>query len=290
MIDSLIEIGDKVIVTIPQENREWGYNPCKDGTIATVVGFSERYVGRYRNFIRPGVYESRVWVKLKDPDGKIWSELSARIELEDKEEYADREIKWRSEKCLQKEILIRELPEDKFYPLDKVTSFIDWKKENFIVLDREYNWEKSPYRVEYEKGAGYTCIDEDKLTLISRGNCWNYYHNLPLVFSSLKEEAEFYKNINQTISIPNPNSTKLPYSWTLGEALEQIKLGNAHALSVSGGFFGASPHLEVIKYNNVTLGEKLAQQTLLEFTDEDFIKLESEKQLSRRNELLELFQ
>ena len=35
MIDELMRIGDEVAITIPQENREWGYNPCPDGTKAS---------------------------------------------------------------------------------------------------------------------------------------------------------------------------------------------------------------------------------------------------------------
>lgn len=43
MIDELMRVGDEVAITIPQENREWGYNPCPDGTKAIILGFSEIY-------------------------------------------------------------------------------------------------------------------------------------------------------------------------------------------------------------------------------------------------------
>jgi len=57
MIDDTVRIGDEVIVTIPKENRDWGYNPCPDGTKATVLGFSETHHSRIDELgIKPGVY------------------------------------------------------------------------------------------------------------------------------------------------------------------------------------------------------------------------------------------
>ena len=55
MIGELVKVGDEVAITIPEENRKWGYSPCLDGTKATVLGFSEIYYGRLGNFgFRPG--------------------------------------------------------------------------------------------------------------------------------------------------------------------------------------------------------------------------------------------
>ena len=179
MISSLLQIGDKVVVTIPQENREWGYNPCSDGTIAEVVGFSEHYENRYQNYREPGIYENKSWVNIKDENGKVWTEYGGRLELVDQKEADARENKWRAEGRPKVEKFIRELPEDKFYPLDKVTANLSGKIEEFIVAGREYNWDNTPYRVNYANGGGCTYLDENLLKLKSRGNCWNYYNNLP---------------------------------------------------------------------------------------------------------------
>ena len=56
MLGELFDIGDKAIVQIPKENRDWGFNPCDDGTIVTVIGFAEIDNGRTCGFQgKPGV-------------------------------------------------------------------------------------------------------------------------------------------------------------------------------------------------------------------------------------------
>jgi hypothetical protein len=86
-----LRVGDEVAITIPQENREWGYNPCPDGTKATILGFSEIHYGRLGNFgFKPGVYVNRACVNVRLPDGKEYSEYSGRLELTDKDEYERR--------------------------------------------------------------------------------------------------------------------------------------------------------------------------------------------------------
>jgi hypothetical protein len=277
MLGELIQIGDKLTVKIERESRSCGYNPCPDGTIVVVVGFSEYYEPRYNNHRSPGVYENKAWAKIQDENGKVWAEWSGRLHCEDEEKKLK---EWHSAGRPKNEKFLRDLPQDKFYPLDKVLA----NGKEYTVYGREYHWEKQPYRI-YD--VGHTYVDESKIVLKSRGNCWNYYHNLPMFFANIEEEAYFYKNINQSKSIPNPNCPELPYSWTLEEALEQIKKRNGDALSLSGGLFSSNmSHLEVIKFNDLELGERVAKYVIGEFKDKEFIAQESEKQMSRRKELL----
>lgn len=63
-----LDFGDMVRVSVLPENREWGYDPCHDGTIAKVVGFAEiELTGAWTD--KPGVYRNRYWPIL-EADGK----------------------------------------------------------------------------------------------------------------------------------------------------------------------------------------------------------------------------
>jgi len=95
MDDELWKVGDEVIITIPEDSRSGGYNPCPDGTKATILGFSEMFIGRIRNYGRkPGVYENRSWINLRMPDGTEHSEFSTRLQLADSEEEKRRNEEW----------------------------------------------------------------------------------------------------------------------------------------------------------------------------------------------------
>jgi len=112
MISELLKIGDQVTVEIEEESRMWGYNPCPNGTVVTVIGFSEHYWGRYNCYRSPpGVYESKTWVKVQDENGKVWSEYCGRLHTEDEEE---RREKWFEMGKPNTELFLRDLPEDKF--------------------------------------------------------------------------------------------------------------------------------------------------------------------------------
>jgi len=63
-----INIGDIVTVMVPAENREWGYDPCPDGTLGKVVGFDEIvWAGDWasRCGFKPGVYVNRYWAHIE---------------------------------------------------------------------------------------------------------------------------------------------------------------------------------------------------------------------------------
>jgi len=87
MIGETLQIGDTVKINIEDEARQWGYSPCPNDTLATVIGFSEIAYGRVRNFGQePGIYLNCSWIKLKMEDGKEHTEWSGRLSLIDSKE------------------------------------------------------------------------------------------------------------------------------------------------------------------------------------------------------------
>ena len=65
--------GSIVSVTIPKENRDWGYNPCEDGEYAEVVRQGTIDHGRIHNFGKtPGIWENSSWtvINLRKSDGE----------------------------------------------------------------------------------------------------------------------------------------------------------------------------------------------------------------------------
>lgn len=68
----VVEIDDQLIVNVAQENLDWGYKPCPNGTIVTVVEFGEiKYDGKVAEEfgVKPGIYQNRCWVTVRLPNG-----------------------------------------------------------------------------------------------------------------------------------------------------------------------------------------------------------------------------
>lgn len=287
MIDE-IRVGDQVAITIPQENRKWGYNPCPDGTKATILGFSEIHYGRLDNFgLKPGVYVNRAWVKLRLEDGREHTELSGRLEPTDKAEYERRLVHqqehpddWRSKE------FIRELPETPFWEGDfvrvrgrsvptSVYSEMPPKRDpdvfQVIGIDYHYLTQKTmvgtkypAYKISSKLGAGWhTSASEDDMVLVERGPVWKFYHNEPISFSDIEEEANFFESLGHTEEIRNP--TNGFYKWTKEEVLDAIRKGFVHGFSVSSGFFGSGPSISAKRFRNEDLGRRVAQATLKGF-------------------------
>ncbi len=292
MIDQLIRIGDEVVITIPQENREGGYNPCPDGTQATVLGFSEIHYGRIGNFgYKPGVYLNRACVKVRLPDGKEHIEYSSRLELADTAEDDQRHTTFR---MLQQEQpdhgrnkeFLRDLPETPFWECDfvrvgrlcGVMSVHSEIPPNHLpdvlqVIGIDYRsltehttiGTKYPaYQISYNLGTGWhTSANEDDMVLIERGLVWKFYHEMPITFRDTKDEAQFFEALGHTEEVRNPVNNL--YDWTKEEVLEAIKKGLVHGFSVSRGFFGARPLISAKRFKNEDLGQRVAQATLKGF-------------------------
>lgn len=277
MIDLIINIGDEVLITIPKENREWGYNPFPDGTKATVIGFSETYYGRINNYGRkPGVHVNRSWVKVRLPDGKEHTENSGRISLADSKEYSKRLREFRKFQAknpdwARKEEFIRELPETPFWESDFVNVAGNLNSSKiFQITGIDYNnlSEKTSIGTKYPAynysdklgGGWYSSISEDNLFLVRRGPVWKFYHNEPIVFRDIQEEANFFETLGHTREVRNPANGL--YSWTKDEVLDGIKKGIVHGFSVSDGFLGTGPRVNARLFKNAELGRRVAKATL----------------------------
>ncbi len=289
MIDELARIGDEVVVIIPQENREWGYDPCPDGTKATIFGFSEIYYGRLGNLgYKPGVYVNRAWAKVRLENGHEYSECTGRLELTDKIEYERRLAEfrkyqqenpdnWRSSEFL------RDLPETPFWEGDfvhargrsAITSVYgqmppdrDPDVFQIIGIDYEFLAEKTQigtkypaYRISSELGAGWnTSTREDDMVLVERGPVWKFFHDEPITFGDIKEEAQFFDLLGHAKEVRNPANGL--FEWTKEEVLDAIRNGVAHGFLVNGGFFGSGPHIQAKRFNNEDLGRRLALATI----------------------------
>ena len=297
MIDELLRIGDEVTITIPKENREWGYNPCPDGTKATVLGFSETYYGRIGNFgFKPGVYVNRCWVKLHMEDGREHTEFSSRLEPTDKNEYEHRVAEFR--KAQQEKPndwhnnkeFIRELPETPFWEGDKVRVHArlaltvvtgemppEHDPEIFTIVEIDFHYlnEKTTigtkypaYKISDKLGSGWhTSANEDDMKLVERGNVWKFYHGEPLQFADIKEEAAFFMILGHYEEVRNPKTGY--YSWTKDEILEAIKSGIVHSFSLGRGIFefiwDPPTRISAYKFLDTSLGERVRQATIKGF-------------------------
>ncbi len=291
MLDELMKIGDEVVITIAQENRDWGYNPCPDGTKATILGFSEMHYGRIKNFgQKPGVYVNRSWVNLRFRDGREHQEWSGRLECTDKVEYEKRLAEYHeSRKGKPFEFMthefIRELPETPFWEGDFVRVsarmgltvitgpqdglLIPRDPSRFQIVGIKYesldqmtmvNTKYPAYDISDKLGAGWhTATNVDEMTLLERGPVWKYYHQEPIVFSSLKEEADFFTMLGRTKEVRNPASGN--YAWTKEEIIEAIKKGTVHGMHGSSGFLGGG-RVNAGWFLDEELGKRVAKATL----------------------------
>lgn len=282
--------GDDVVITIPKENREWGYNPCADGTIGKILGFSEISYGRIGNFgNKPGVYVNRCWVKLRLQNGNEHTEYSGRLELVDKVEYARRLAELHQFQAANpgeppKSEFLRDLPESQFWegdlvrvhnrlgiPISLVGSSPDSDPNIFMVVSVDYDRiseeakmigrSYQAYDISPKAGAGWRIsVSKEELTLVERGRVWKHYNNEPISFSDIKEEASFFDSLGHTDEVRNPVNSL--YCWTKEQVLDAIREGTVHGFSVASGFFGAAPSIRAIRFRNEDLGRRVAKATL----------------------------
>lgn len=289
MIDELARIGDEVTITIPQESREWGYDPCPDGTKATILGFSEIHHGYLRSFgFKPGVYVNRAWTNVRLENGHEYSEYTGRLELTDKIEYERRLVELRKHQqenpdSRRSKRFLRELPETLFWEGDfvrvrgrsVVTSVYgemppDRDPDTFQIVGIAYTdldrltarGTKYPaYSISSNLGAGWhTSASEDDMVLVERGPVWKFYHDEPITFGNIKEEAQFFESLGHTEEVRNPANGL--YLWTKSEALDAIRGGIVHGFSIESGFFGSGPSIRAKRFKDKELGRRVAQATL----------------------------
>lgn len=243
----------KVSILIPQEGREWGYNPCPNGTIAEVLGPDKIHYGRTNGCGRePGVYENWSWIRLKMPDGKENCINASYLKTLDGKDFPRKESQ-----------RLGDLPETKFWEGDwvrganenaKIVSGINWE----WMGDKRDDGSPMPiYRVSNKlEGGWYINLGDDDLKLVERGNIWKYFNSQPSF--GFEEEAQFYAILGMTTQVKAPNGS---YAWTMKEAIEGLKNGSIH------GFPGLFPpkncsDLCCIRYKNEAFGKRVAAFTL----------------------------
>lgn len=282
MIDDVLQVGDEVVITIPQENRDWGYNPCPDGSKAIVLGFSEIAYGRINNFgYKPGFYVNRAWTRVRLEDGHEYSELSMRLELIDQAKYERRLDVWRKRREsgeLKRAEFLHDLPDTPFWegdrvrilrtkltppdesPWEAVITSIDYRDLGSTTL---VGTPYPAYKISDKLGAGWhTSASGADMDLVERGNVWKFFHDEPLEFADLSEEATFFQLLGLIDDVRNPATGT--YAWTKDEALETIKNGIGDAILVSSLRFSFDdpPNISVVKYRDEKLGRRVAAMTL----------------------------
>jgi len=247
-----LKVGDKVVVKVAKENREWGYNPCPDGVEGTITKFGEIAYGRVHNYgKKQGIYENKSWCDLKLDYGRVIH--ISTIHLDGKFSTMGGEF-------------LRDLPETPFWEGDFVSC--KEKEGTFQIISIDYNRIKetrddgSPYPIYHISDnftAGwYQAFSKEGLSLISRGDVWKLYNNEKLEFPDLKEEAEFFTRLGKTKEVRNPSNNL--YSWTKDEVLKAIEDGIVHGFTM-GGLFNSN-RINTIWFEDEELGERVAKATL----------------------------
>ena len=284
MLCELMKVGEMVIVNIPDENWEWGYRPVKQqkGTKAKITGFDEIAYSYVQNYGRePGIYTNYSWVYLEGIKGSV---SSCFLEPDDVAEYKKRLKDFHAGKCHDEKPL-RPLPKMKFWEGDIVS--IDWhgkpcweNDKEFSVIARRYeNLEAkrndgSPmpeYTIGPARGnGGTTWVNESDMTLIRRGNVWKHFNGEKLVFSDLREEANFFTMLGHTEEVRNPACNL--YKWEKDEILAAVRNGTVDGFTMGGGLFGGmlggEPQIRAQRFRDRELGERVRQETIKGFADE----------------------
>jgi len=265
---SFLMIHDVCLVKIPKEARQWGYNPLDDKTEVTVVAFCSIYYGRtgfLYDGMEPGVYLNDSYTIVSN-NGTLLSIDSCYLELKNK----DLENERRKEKKFFKKVKIQDLPETPFYEMDVVKIKETGEIRTIGSIDYSYlnsfcNDKVTPYPCyrlhPIDSKCSYTSRNAQDIELIKRGNVWNEFHNLPLVFNYLSEEAEYAKQRGKYVEVKNPKLNL--YSWNdPKDIVEAIQNKIVHGMVSSSGFFGLGNSITAIKFYDEDLGSRVAKVTL----------------------------
>jgi hypothetical protein len=269
-LTELLRIGDRVMFYVPEDHRGYThtYDSIPDGTEGTICGFFDAidFRDRFRGKKNSGVYHTNGCPSVLLKDGRIVPG-DHFVELIDKEEKSKRNKILRGEHGILKDqsIYLGELPETKFWEFDLVST----ERGETTIVQVDYSrihktcQDGSPWPIyEIKLPTGGTCwVTEDSISLVKRGNLWNYYHNEPLVFTDLQEEGSFFIIIGEAPEIRNPANGL--YKWTKDEVIAAIKSGLIHGFTISQFI---TPHICARRFNNEELGARVAKATMEGFT------------------------
>lgn len=227
------------------------------------------YYGRLANpGCKPGFYHDFKKIMVKQDDGKHirfpiekvvlenFDEYKTRIEkLSDAWHFIDLSLKFRGD-----------LPETKFIESD-VVRLIDESHDEFTksfdlnqftVYRIDYSsaysqLEKTKYQLRAGEKLFYAF--ENQLDMVAYGPIRIYEGGQPLVWRSLKDEAEFHLLIGKYRRSYNPITKS--YKWPLEQARQTIQLGKAH------GILKIDDLYELIIFDDEVVGREVAAADLI---------------------------
>lgn len=281
MLHEMLQVNDRVYMKMDPEARSWGREGVPDGTQGTVIG-KER-ITRYYSRIGidapyHGVWEQDGVAIVKWDTGEEGPTDGYSIYLVDP--IADAAARERhsnfmhlpyfeAQRIHRNAVRISDLPETPFYEYDVVQPGSHARlddRELMRVRSIMYTWvtDKQPamvYQVDGLDRQGNptwcTYLREYELELVERGNVYKHYHNQPLTFKDLREEAEFAALLQKRDELRNPKYGN--YKWTKEDALEAIRTGVGDSMSL-GGLFGV-PSISVYRFHDRDLGERVRKET-----------------------------
>ena len=281
MLGEVLQFGDKVILTVPKENRDWGYNPYPDGTEAIFIRFSEIAKG-WANFFgkEPGIYENGCYAYFLLKDGKEICEYTGRAEMVDDKAYEFRIKSFRDDYGVfrKADVKLRDLPETTFIEGDVVTGDFINSANNFtdntaIIAQVHYEnigkfcndgitpmptYSLSPMENTWTLGIRYE--DEETFQLVNRGNVWKFRHNEKIDWGSVEEHAKFLNSLGLAKEVRNP-ANKL-FCWTKEEAVKALQDGLGDCICVGGSLFGSGNSTSVKRFEDRDIGEQIRQKTI----------------------------
>lgn len=204
--DNGFTIGEQVVVrydNYPQlRNREL------QGQVVTFLGYEwETSVGRWdphaRNiYPRPGIYLDARYAMVRLENGSEVEMWDGYFQLTD----AAREAERLAANKKAEPVFLRDLPDTPLWEGDKVCSESDRllpKRQGatLVVVRIDYEilgyLDCHPYLISsalFNSGWGLQMWSSE-LTLVERGNVWNYHHGLPLSFENKRDEEKFFQGL-----------------------------------------------------------------------------------------------
>lgn len=289
-LEKFIQLNDRVIVNVDPERRSWAPVPYADGTIGTVVGFKQwdNYVSRVPNFgTPPGIYSERSIPLVRFDGGINGAYIQASDLAFEDPTLKDKRVEERAARGgfatddeYSNKTRIGDLPETPFWESDIVTVHSKkWggdfgqphsecatpavlKIDSINYDDREG---QHTYSVSGLYASGHTTgqirAAKEELLLVERGNIWRYFNNEAPVFVDLKDEIVFHQQLGKVQSLRNELRNNY-YLWTLAEALAAIRDGRADVFSHSAGFFGGHSRIEVKRFDDRDMGERVRAEAI----------------------------
>jgi len=260
--NGVLRIGDEVIMNMDKEARGWGRKGPADGTKGTVMGFWEYFTTENYNqgFCKPGIYRGNGAALVKWETGEV--DFDQHDLAIPKDLYEERKKDTAYVNAFTEKVKVFDLPNFRFMVGNKV-AVTNYDMENGTItaidfediinlrtgeLKPEEAWRKNHIiKVDFDKG-GTVRVAASDLVFLEYGNYWAYLNDKSeLKFKDLQEEARFYRSLGKVTQLMNPATED--YSWTIEQAVEAVRKGEADLIGTAGSFFGSTPFPIVFKFD-----------------------------------------